>query len=864
MNSSTVFKKTLPLIVILLVIIGVAVTCTALNKEKENPFITNGDDAYLSTTEGNFEYDITKADMFKELKANVGLSTLINTVNKQILKNLGYFDKVTEEAIAEEIEKATFEDGKEGLTAEEIAEKEEEFEETMFSSYGLKTLDEIKDHYRLTLAKKAYASDKLEEEIKAKDEEADEDSEKYFKESDYTTYYNANYQQEFWAIIVPFSTEAQAKNALAQLGIQLHRKDSKVEGDFDRWVKVVNEEEVTLTPQEVVKAMIDMYNTNYAYKLENYPTEKITLNEGKQYSFDEFGNYVFNTTVSEEDESLNVLHFTYDELANYQTSILNSMRNTWVAYNANSEVSANAKWYTPIPLSYNSGSMYCFALKVAEQQPKELADVKEEITTALKEAKLTTKYIETKMAELRKEKNFTIYDTVLEANYISSMASYSVDHKATKKEQKSIVASIDGVEYTADDLFDLMDKQYGVSTALSLLNYKRFMLNGDYNKYYDYTAEGKEKDKWLDTEKYKELKEEVANEKLTFTSGAYASYGYSPATMTWLDFIKAIYGADNENELLVQFLYNDIVGEFQKEQKDLTEATEESDLWKFYLEKMEGIKNDYFKVKGVHLLICVYDDPSGITNSKATPINPEEWTEEQVKLAKELHDQVLTYIENTTGTIETKLKAISTAFTTSLRYLPTLEGKVEAQPVVEGASYTLENIEVAKFLSAGLNVKYEDLGEFVNGKMVKEFDAAVKSIYDQNPDSEDMVIYRDYLQTEFGFHVYANLKTTPVAEWTNEEDGDAEEKGILPTLELIKQYEEDKDELTTSQKTAVETYYSPIATELGGNYNTYIKQYEAIKGFEINFANPNYDKAAWDKTIEIALESWLEKIVYNK
>ena len=43
--------------------------------------------------------------------------------------------------------------------------KEEEFEETMFSSYGLKTLDEIKDHYRLTLAKKAYASDKLEEEI---------------------------------------------------------------------------------------------------------------------------------------------------------------------------------------------------------------------------------------------------------------------------------------------------------------------------------------------------------------------------------------------------------------------------------------------------------------------------------------------------------------------------------------------------------------------------------------------------------------------------------------------------------------------------------------------------------------------------
>ena len=804
--------------------------------------------------------------MYNELKANVGLATIISDVNIRLLTEAGFYDEVKDEDIAKEIETATFEDGKEGLTEEEIAEKEKEFEETMFTSYGLKNKQEIEDHYRLILAKKAYALSKLEEEIKEKDEAAEDQSEKYFPDSKYTTYYNENYQQEFWAIIVPFTTEAQANNALAQLGIKVHKKDSSVQDDFDRWVKEVEGEEVTLTPQEVVKAMIDLYNTVYSYKLD-YPTERITLNEGKQYTLDEFGNYVFNTTLSEEDETLNVLHYEYDELASYQTSILNSMRNTWVSYNANSEVSANAKWYTPTPLSYNSGALYCFTLKIAEQSPKDLEDVKEEITEALKEAELTTKYIETKMAELRAEKNFTIYDTTLEANYISSMTSYSITHKKTKVEQESIIASIDGKEYTTEDLFVLMDEKYGASTALSLLNYERFMVSDEFNSYYEYlSTANKEKDKWLDSEKYKELKEEVANEKLVFTSGTYASYGYSPDSMTWLEFIQAVYGAETENQLLIQFLYNDIVSDFQKTLSDLSDATEETALWKFYLEKMETIKNDFFSVEGVHLLICVYNDPKDATASSSTPVDPEEWSEEQIKLAKELHDQVLVYIANSTGTIQEKLKKVADSFNAGLKYLPTLEQNVEAQPVVEGASYVFENIEVAKFRTAGLSVKYEDLSSFTNGKMVEAFDAAVKSIWDANPDSEEMVIYEKYLQTEFGFHVYANLKTIPLTEWTNEEEGEAEETGILPTLEMIQKYIEDSsdEDLTDSMVDAIETYYQPIQEELAGSYNTYIEQYKAVKELSVDLSKVSYSQETWDKTIDLAMESWLENIVYNK
>lgn len=877
MNSSTVFKKTLPLIVILLIIIGAAVTCTALKKTKANPVFENRDEVYLSTKEGDNTYTITKGQMYDELKNSVGLSSLIIKVNKDILKKEGYLDKVTDDEIAKKIEEATFEDGKEDLTSEEIAEAEKKFSDNMFSSYGLKDENEIKEYYRLVLAKEAFAKAKLEEEIKEKDDKAKENDEKYFPDSKYTSYYNEHYQQEFWAIVVPYTTETQAKNALAQLGIVVHYKDSKVSDDFSSWKWIAKDEKgdykvdsdgkyvegEVLTAKEVVKAMIDLYNAVYAYKLKNYPTERLVLNEGKQYSLDEFGNYVFNTTVSETDETLNTLHYTYSELSDYQTGILNSMRNNWVAYTANSEVNASAKWYTPTPQNYNSGSLYCFCLKIAEAQPKVLDDVKSEIYEELKKEVLTTTYIETKMAELRAKYNFTIYDTDLESTYISSMKNYKVTHKATKTAKKDIIASIDEIDYTVNDFYTLMDSNYGVSVIMSLLNYERFMTNKDFNKYYAYKSNLSEKKKWTDSEKYKEMKEQIANEKLVFTSGSYSSYGYSPDSMTWLEFIKSVYGANDENELLIQYLYNDIVSDYQKSLKDVSEVEEDSTLWKFYVEKMEEIKNAYFKVEGIHLLICIYNDPKDATDSKATPLDPEEWTEEQIKLAKELHNQILDYVSNEEGDIEAKFEDIADAFKKAMKYLPNLEQNIDAQPVVGGESYKFKNIEVSKFRSAGLSVKYEDLGEFTNGKMVEEFDKAVKSIWDENPSNDEMVIYKEYLQTVYGFHVYANLKTTPLAEWTSK---DEKTTGILPTLEMVKKYlKDEKDEtLTETEKTAITTYYSPIATELGGSYNSYIEEYKALQALDINLEGAAYSKDILNRAIEIALANWNDKLTYNK
>ena len=306
MNGSTVIKKTLPLIIILLIIIGTAVTCTILSKDKDNPVISNPDSVYLTAKEGEFTYTLKNSRVYNELKTSVGLSSLVTMINKDLLKDVkkdgtSYWDQVEDTAIAKEIEDATFPDGKDDLTAEEIATAEKEFLDSMFSSYGLTSMDEIEAHYRLILAKELYAADKLDEEIAETNAEAEEDSEKYFTSSDYSTYYTSNYKAEYWAMVVPFSTEAQATNALAQLGITIKTSSTTTSEDFTRWVKTVDGEEVTLTAAEVVEAMISLYNTTRAFQTERYPVNRLVLTNGKQYTINDEGSYVFNTVVSEED-----------------------------------------------------------------------------------------------------------------------------------------------------------------------------------------------------------------------------------------------------------------------------------------------------------------------------------------------------------------------------------------------------------------------------------------------------------------------------------------------------------------------------------------------------------------------------------
>ena len=148
MSLSSVLKKVLPLLLVLVIIIVFAVTCTAIKgKEKEMPVPTGYDtENYVEVKEGNFTYVVKKNTMYDLLKGNFGLSTIITKFDKAILQaeKLGeksYFDSITEEEIIEAYEEAVFPDGKEELTQEEIDEATTDYFDTMFTSFGYKTIE---------------------------------------------------------------------------------------------------------------------------------------------------------------------------------------------------------------------------------------------------------------------------------------------------------------------------------------------------------------------------------------------------------------------------------------------------------------------------------------------------------------------------------------------------------------------------------------------------------------------------------------------------------------------------------------------------------------------------------------------------
>ena len=80
MNGSQVVKRTLPLIIVLLIIIGIAISCTVLNKDKAVPAITNRVFVF-EVGEGDRKFSMTNEEIYTQLKNSYGLSLLIEMID---------------------------------------------------------------------------------------------------------------------------------------------------------------------------------------------------------------------------------------------------------------------------------------------------------------------------------------------------------------------------------------------------------------------------------------------------------------------------------------------------------------------------------------------------------------------------------------------------------------------------------------------------------------------------------------------------------------------------------------------------------------------------------------------------------------
>ncbi|NLD25764.1 MAG: hypothetical protein GX661_00205 [Acholeplasmataceae bacterium] len=877
MNGSQILKRTLPLIIALVLIIGIAVSCTLLNKDKAMPGIEDPDGKYLEVTEGGRTFTVKKSELYNQLKTAYGLDRLIEEINRDLLTgpDHNYLNDVTEQEIEDAIKEDKFPNGEEDLTEEEREKAEKKFLDNMLLQKGLSGTA-ISDYYRLNLAKEKYAATQLQKLI----DEADEDD-PYFTEDDYKRQYEADYRNGYWAIIVPFASKAEAETLLKQLGYSIHAKDSSISNDFARWVKKVDDEEVTLTTAEIVKAFIDMFNTVNANKLASeYPgagddTTNIPemVKSGIQFTIDD-GKYVFDTDEPENTEGYkNIFHYSYNEIVSFNSSVENLLRVTLKNYTPDATVESGKTWYTPTVQAYNNNSLFCFVLKLDEETVPELDDVRDEVYQALFDKKLTEDFIETEMAKLRADKGIIIYDEDLEAQYIDLLTTYNQVHKKTKAESKTVVAKVGDEEYTANELFNMLDVRYGKDFALSRINYLRVLNNPELNTIYDYyNSDLKESKKILDPEKWKEVKNYPITLRNQFLQNQFYSYGY-PASIGWEKFLKSYIGIDDEQELKYFFLYNEVTNQFTESLSSVEELAEDSELWQLYQEKMQEIADKYFSVTGVHLLVYVKDE-------KGSPIHPDEWTQVQRDLAAELIAEVWKYYDAEPGTVQERLQAIAKMFGEAPLFLAGKPQNVADQP--QGFDYVEATsdyeFEFAKYKTAGLFVKFEDLGSFGQGKMVKEFEDAVRSIWERDKTSQQPTPYQDFetgeylpITTEFGYHCYINLSSTDIAKWTL-----GETSGVIPTLQMVKTYltdsaskylldddgEETTDEFTAEMKTAITTYYDPIYKEISGSSYVTSKLYEDIEGLEITFYSGNYTLADFNEYVNKRIESYQSNLVY--
>lgn len=668
-------------------------------------------------------------------------------------------------------------------------------------------------------------------------------------------------------------------------------------------------------------------------------------------AFSDFG-YVFDT-----DNEESPLYYDYEKLSGYNSTLPNKFNNTYTVYRpfntAEVNASTNTKptWYTHEALGLSSSAYYVFVLKLNEIAIPDLNDeLKAEIIEKLTEEELTAEYTEEKIAQLRENYSLVIYDEKVELNYNDSMTEYGINREATKDSSEDKIAKFthntytkvevsskkefrktrkanDGIyvynnglyeeakkyeegqvyyvceagestEITVADFFNDMDSLYGMTLALSEISYRRFLYNQAFNVYKD-MATGE----WKDEEKRNEFIEDIETQRVNFLAGGYASYGYDPSVMSWEEFMVALYGAKDEQELADSFLYNDIITDYTEKLEFVSQMDDEgklvnsyadilaSKVWALYVEKMEKAVADYFNVTGIHFLVSTYEDPSK-ANDKGTPLDPKEWTDVQREAAKQLINDVRNYLVYAKGDYETVLTDIANAFKACPYKVndktPDIydeDGNVINYKLTAGAA----TIDIAYYKTLGLFVKFEDLGSFANGTMVEPFNDAVKAIWDKDIKDElysRVTVLEEAIETEFGYHLYINLGSTDLPKYESniiqdgvedflDENGkplfavDGEttktEERVYPALYEVLLYLTDAESeyLTAGAKTAVETYYQGLADEIGGSYFSYMQQYLDVQELltDSSIASTNYTKADLERVIKLNIDGWYESSI---
>jgi hypothetical protein len=722
--------------------------------EYQIPLLSNPDAVFYSTD----NYEITYRDLYNSVKINDGLNQLLSLVDTGLLSD--YLDDVTDEQIAAKRLKLTYDTDDTDEIAkmdDEVKEKyETNFDESMYlMGY---TEDNYNDYIRLAVARELYVIDYMQSDATA--EEA-----WHVGVTEIANYYDANYVSDIQSIKIKFNSEADAKavmrhfnlisrNGKLMLYTGIKPIDQVPSFDFNE----TNTQE--LSEAEILEYYIKMYN----------------------YVYDDFRDALSETATPEELIADDNLTINYRDMRIYNLSLANFIFFSLGNYEDYEEGEEDTSYYTYKPERYYSGrdtayymiynltgyekeDVYEFEGTEAELKAIIGADIYDEMRQEMIDANLESQsFVQRRMADLRREHEFMIYDYYMTIDYKAIDTEFVEDETGSL----TILASYDDVEITPDQLLthalNLNAQMYLVYTAqlkaVRTAHYEDVYCLNTVSCEYDY----------LQNESAKMIEHLGSYDGMEsqFAESMYSTY-YS-----FEDYLYLAYGVKNKEEMINNYYVKATLQPIYI--FDLL-IQNDYDILNEILAMIQPYYDNYFSLDVNHLLIYIDRDENGTPDRyKDFYAELEDTTEFDTKLAA-FEVALRAYLEDDTKT----LLDLVTEYKQASR-----EDETWGEFKNYGFFVLTENLSSSESLTYGNSVnKYEH--SFVDALIEMYQDYKLEA----NVDSE-FIYSDDLIETSYGVHLIRAAKgddfDMPSAEFemTYDEDNEPEYlEGLVNDSEYI-------------------------------------------------------------------------------
>lgn len=291
MTGKDIVKRTLPVAIALVLIVIIAViVMSAKSCSNKTPTLSDGDETFivLKGKDGVEDLTISKDRLYTYMKQQYGVSELMRLVDNKlyeeemnnvkqedldayIIENVftsKSLDKDNDNVAIKKSNQDDFDDVIDSLLMNNLLTKAD-VDNDPYNTTS-KVWDVLRKYYKLQYARREWAKnayqDFLKEELKDSDDEKTYSD--MFTDDDLESYFEDNYSGTVYGLFIPFTSEEAAKKAMNSVGINtsselLDEDEGWVRSEFNYNENKEIPEDAYLTPSEVYKAFIALYNKVY-------------------------------------------------------------------------------------------------------------------------------------------------------------------------------------------------------------------------------------------------------------------------------------------------------------------------------------------------------------------------------------------------------------------------------------------------------------------------------------------------------------------------------------------------------------------------------------------------------------------------